>query len=70
MSAATHTAIIADGLSSCTCKRWTGPTRSEDETYGEYTVRAYQAHVEHKARALSQPEQAPGLFAQQQELFS
>lgn len=70
MSAATHTAIIKDGFASCTCKHWHGPTRSPDETYGEYTIRAYDAHVQHKAQSLTQPEQAPGLFAEQQELFS
>lgn len=65
----THTPIIDNGLASCTCKRWTGPHRSADETYGEYTIRAFQAHVEHKDRVTNQPEQAPGLFTQQQELF-
>lgn len=66
---ATHTPIIDDGLASCTCKRWTGPHRSADETYGEYTIRAYDAHTSHKTQANNQPEQAPSMFNTQQELF-
>ena len=69
MTAPTHTAIIDNGISACTCRRWNGPHRSADETYGEYTNRAYDAHKAHQANVNNQPEQAPGLFAQQQELF-
>ena len=71
MTAPTHTAIIDNGISACTCRRWNGPTRSNDETYGEFTHRAYDAHKAHSADANHQPEQTPGgLFATQQELFS
>ncbi len=69
MSTATHTAIIKDGISACTCRLWNGPRRHDDETYGEYTTRAYNAHLQHKERVTNQPEQAPSMFAQQQELF-
>jgi hypothetical protein len=55
-----HRPIITTDRASCTCKRWAGLTRKtlkpgvpglQDETPGQFTLRAHREHTEHAQQA-------------------
>lgn len=47
MKAPKHVPAIGADFAGCRCGKWNGPTRRPDETQGQYTRRAYEAHAEH-----------------------
>lgn len=44
-----HEPRINSHTSECTCGRWNGPTRRDNEQQGAYTIRANQEHIAHVA---------------------
>ncbi len=51
----THTARITTDQSACSCRQWPGVSRRPDETIGDYTKRAWEAHARHVSETRGAP---------------